>query len=222
MCIDNSILTTGLLSSWEAFPTPLLLNAEIWVPQQFADKARDVWSCCLRCCFDINWILFLLGTPHTCLVLSCKTRCSLETCVTMCNELITAGGAKVLTERYCKIVKRWNFQENQCPTFNSMTDITENHKGFYCFFLFVDLNSVSSRETGVIRIALLICISEFLILPLKAATSVQAVPPPHPTLFCFTCPSTMKFNCPYTFNSSTIEQVYPPVTLKILSGFKNG
>lgn len=44
------------------------------------------------------------------------------------------------------------------------------------------LNCVSSRETGAIRIGPL-CIFEFPILPLKAAASVQAVPPtPHSLL----------------------------------------
>lgn len=119
---------------------------------------------------------FCFCWEHLSLALFCLVFISqFETPVSMCR-LRTTGGAKL----GFKVVKSWISQVNQCTWFNSMTTITEHHKGLYCFFLFVDLNSVSSRETGVIIIRLLICISEFPILPLKAATSVQAVPPHTP------------------------------------------
>ncbi len=95
-------------------------------------------------------------------------------------------------------MRRWGLSREPM---RSLTNNIEHPKGLNCFFLFVDLNCVSSRETRAIRIRP-ICISEFLILPLKATASVQAVPhtPPHPTLFCFTCLATMEPNCLCTFN----------------------
>lgn len=123
-------------------------------------------------------ILTVFSFLKTSFVLSCKQSVGLTVWKACCSAQDNNHGEDKLLLLSC--VKLWEgSQENRCPP--CYTNNIEHHKGFNCSFLFTDLYSVSSGETGVISIWV-ICISEFPILPLKATASVQAVHPPHPHL----------------------------------------
>lgn len=118
----------------------------------------------------------------TTFVLSCKPCCAL-----------TAWGARrsVPDNNYerdkplFKFVKPWMcvLRGEQSPSTAPLYKwYWTSYKGFNSSILYVNLNRVSSGGTVAIRI----CISEFLILPLKAAASVRTSSPP---VFCFTHPS---------------------------------
>lgn len=76
--------------------------------------------------------------------------------------------------------------------------ITLNIIKVLCFFLFADLNSVSSRGTEEIRIRPFAFLSSPFCL--WKQQHLCKLFPLHPTLFCFTCPSHNESNCLFTLH----------------------